>query len=146
MSRFESVDEYIAVQPPSSQPTLHAIRAAIRAALPDADEGISYDIPTYKVRGGATGVLHFAGWKKHASLYPATERVVDACADELAAFSIDKGTIKLPFDKPVPTAMITLIATIRAQEVSEVVASRAAKKTAAKKTAAKKTAAKKTAT
>lgn len=142
MSRFESVDDYIAMQPPSSQPTLHAIRAAIRAALPDADESISYDIPTWKLPGGTTGVLHFAGWKKHASLYPATERVVDACADELSSFTVDKGTIKLPLDKPVPTALISLIATIRAREVSEAAATRAAKKAATKKTATKKTATK----
>jgi uncharacterized protein YdhG (YjbR/CyaY superfamily) len=59
---FKSVDEYIAAQPEVVQDTLQGIRGIIRKALPEAEEVISYQIPAYKVPGGAA--IYFAGWKK----------------------------------------------------------------------------------
>ena len=71
---FKSVDEYIASQPKAVQGVLERVRNIIRKTVPVADEVISYKIPTYKLHGGA--VIYFAGWKKHYSLYPATDHVV----------------------------------------------------------------------
>ena len=71
---FHSVDEYIAQQPAERQPVLQRVRRTIRKALPQAEEGISYQIPAYKLDGSP--VLYFAGWKEHVSLYPATGRLV----------------------------------------------------------------------
>src|SRR6266446_4799800 len=73
---FKSVDEYIATHPEGEQAVLQRVRGAIRKALPGADEGISYQIPTFKLHGGY--VVYFAGWKQHYSLYPATGRLVAA--------------------------------------------------------------------
>jgi len=76
---FKSVDEYIATHPEGAQATLQRLRSTIRKALPGAEEGISYQIPTYKLRGDH--VVYFAGWKEHYSLYPATGRLVAAFKD-----------------------------------------------------------------
>jgi uncharacterized protein YdhG (YjbR/CyaY superfamily) len=67
---FKSVDEYIASQPEAAQGVLELVRSSIRKAVPNAEESISYKIPTYKLRGDP--VIYFAGWKQHYSLYPAT--------------------------------------------------------------------------
>jgi uncharacterized protein YdhG (YjbR/CyaY superfamily) len=111
---YKSVDEYIAAQPEDVQAILQRVRTAIRKAMPGAEEVISYQIPTYKPHGGA--VLYFAGWKKHYSLYPATDRLVEAFKDELAPYDIDNGTIRFPLSQPVPVKLIERIAKFRAKE------------------------------
>jgi uncharacterized protein YdhG (YjbR/CyaY superfamily) len=113
---FKSVDEYIASQPEAVQGILGRVRSAIREAVPRAEEVISYKIPTYKLHDCA--VLYFAGWKRHYSLYPATERVVAAFKDELASFEVNKGTIRFPLYQPVPVKLIGRIAKFRAREVA----------------------------
>jgi uncharacterized protein YdhG (YjbR/CyaY superfamily) len=119
---FQSVDDYIATKPEATQPILARVRSVIRKAIPSAVEGISYQIPAYKVAGMAA--LYFAGWKEHYSLYPATGQVVVRFGDELAKYKISKGTIRFPLDEPVPVKLIAKIAKLRAQETAEYVASK----------------------
>jgi uncharacterized protein YdhG (YjbR/CyaY superfamily) len=109
-----TVDEYIALQPREAREVLGAVRDAIRKALPDAEETISYKMPTYRLRGG--GALHFAAWKRHFSLYPASVRLLAAFKDELAAFEVEKSTIRFALRPPVPTGLIERIAKFRAAE------------------------------
>ena len=115
---FTSVGEYIASQPKATQAVLERVRRAIRKALPEAEEVISYQIPTFKLHGRA--VLYFAGWKQHYSLYPSNKRLVAAFKDELAPYEVnDKGTIRFPLSEPVPVKLIGGIAKFRAREVVE---------------------------
>jgi len=116
-SRFTSVDAYIGAQPEAVQPVLERVRAAIRKAIPKADEVISYSIPAYRLDGRVT--IYFAGWKRHYSLYPATRKLVAAFRQELAPYEVnDKGTIRFPLDAPVPVKLIARIARFRAKEMS----------------------------
>jgi uncharacterized protein YdhG (YjbR/CyaY superfamily) len=116
-TNFKSVDEYIATQPKGVQPTLRQVRGIIRKAVPGAAEVISYQIPAYKLPGGA--VIYFAGWKEHYSLYPATAPLVAALQKELAPYEVSKGTIRFPLSQPVPTKLIERIAKFRAKEAAE---------------------------
>lgn len=113
---FSSVDEYIALQPEAARSLLERVRGAIRKALPEAEETISYKIPTYKLPGGP--VLYFAGWKAHYSLYPATGEILTALKDELERYEVEKGTIRFPLKGPVPVRLITKIAKLRGAEVA----------------------------
>lgn len=114
---FRSVDEYIAAQPEAAQGVLELVRSSIRKAVPNAEESISYKIPTYKLRGDP--VIFFAGWKQHYSLYPATNQIVATFKDDLADYEVRKGTIRLPLSQPVPVKLIERIAKMRAKEVTE---------------------------
>lgn len=114
---FKSVDEYIATFPEDVQAILQRVRSIIRKGVPDADELISYRIVGYKLHGRR--VIYFAGWKNHYSLYPATDRLVEAFGDELAPYEISKGTIRFPLSEPVPVKLIERIAKFRAKEASE---------------------------
>lgn len=114
---FASVDDYLDSQPQPVRALLVAVRDAIRAAIPSAEEAIAYNMPTFKHAGRA--VLHFAGWKEHYSLYPATTRVVTTLRSELARYEIDNGTIRFPLDEPAPRALIMSIAQLRAAEEQE---------------------------
>jgi uncharacterized protein YdhG (YjbR/CyaY superfamily) len=111
---YQSVADYIAAQPPPARPVLQRVRATIRKALPRATEGISYQIPVYKVDGAM--VLYFAAFQRHYSIYPATAGVVGALKKELAGFLHGKATLRFPFAGAVPTRLITRIAKLRAAE------------------------------
>ena len=101
------VEAYIAKQPREPQLVLQRVRRIIRKVLPGAEETISYQIPTYKV--GGRGVVAFAGWKRHWSLYPVTESVRAAFGSELAGYEFSKGTLRFPLAAPVPTKLVERI-------------------------------------
>ena len=135
-TNFKSVDDYIATQPETVQAILERVRGAIRKAIPRAEEIISYQIPAYKLDGGAA--IYFAGWKEHYSLYPASDRLVKAFKSDLAPYKISKGTIRFPLDEPVPVKLIADIAKFRAQETLERANAKAAVRTPKKKTKKKR--------
>src|SRR5262245_4903198 len=114
---YKSVDEYIAAQPEAVWDTLKRVRDAIRKAVPEAEEVISYQMPAYKLRGGP--LLYFAGWKRHYSLYPANDRLLVAFKEDLAPYEIQKATIRFPLSEPVPVRLIERIAKFRAEEIGE---------------------------
>jgi uncharacterized protein YdhG (YjbR/CyaY superfamily) len=114
---FKSVDDYIASQPEAAQDMLGCVRRAIRKAVPEAEEVISYQIPAYRVHGRVA--IYFAGWKRHYSLYPATDSLVAAFEDELSPYKISKGTIRFPLSEDVPVKLIEDIARFRAKEAAE---------------------------
>ena len=116
-SDFQSVEQYIAAQPPPAQAALQRVRTAIRKALPKAEESISYKIPAYKLNGAV--VLYFAGWKHHYSLYPAGVELVAQFRDDLAPYVVNKSTIRFPLSEPVPAKLIERIAKFRAAESTE---------------------------
>ena len=105
-TNFQSVDEYIAACPPDSQDYLRQIRDLIKTLAPEAKERISYQIAAFALNG--RNFIHFAGWKKHVSLYPvpagseAFERQVEPYVD-------GKGTVKFPLDEPLPVKLIERI-------------------------------------
>ncbi|MBV9404155.1 MAG: DUF1801 domain-containing protein, partial [Acidobacteriaceae bacterium] len=78
----QAVADYIAGQLEATQVALAQVRSAIRKAIPRAEEVIAYKIPAYKLDGEI--VLYFAGWKRHYSLYPAGEHLVEAFQHQLA--------------------------------------------------------------
>jgi uncharacterized protein YdhG (YjbR/CyaY superfamily) len=116
-SEWKSVDEYLAAQPEVTRRILGRVRSAIRQAMPEAEEVISYKIPAYKLHGRA--VIYFAGWKQHYSIYPAIGALVEEFREELAPYELSKGTIRFPLSKPVPVKLIERIAKFRAQEAAK---------------------------
>lgn len=115
-TRVASVPEYIASKPKEARAALIAVRRAIRKALPDAEEGLAYQIPVYTLNG--VQVLFFAGWKAHFSLYPATDALVATFTRELERYKRSKGTIRFPLSEPVPEKLIEKIARFRARQLT----------------------------
>ena len=91
---------------------LARVRDIIRRAIPDAEETISYKIPTYRLHGRV--VLYFAGWKTHYSLYPVSAGVLAAIKVPPGKYEIKNSTIRFALDKPVPATLIARIAKLRA--------------------------------
>ena len=95
------IDDYIAAQDEKYQPLLREVRAVLRNALPEAEERISWAMPTY---WKGRNIIHFAASKKHLGLYPG------AFAEELSGLGVSKGTIRVPYDQPLPAELIERIA------------------------------------
>ena len=102
----ETIEEYILSQPEEVRPYLNQVNEAIRAGLPEAKAKISWSMPTYW-RGH--NLIHFAASKRHVGLYPGPE-AVEAFAGWLADYRTSKGTIQLPYARPLPLELITEIA------------------------------------
>ncbi len=124
--KYQSIDDYIAAQPMPARSVLERVRATIRKALPKAIEGISYQIPVYKLDGKM--VLYFAGFQHHYSIYPATARIVSTLEKDLVGLLHSKATIRFSLADKVPTRLITRIAKLRAAEVTEIKRAKPAKK------------------
>ena len=103
---FTSIDEYIAACPEETHERLQAIRAEIKRLAPKATERISYQIAAFELNG--KNIIHFAGWKKHISLYPipAGDEVFEEAASKYAD---GKGTMKFPLDEPMPMKLVTKV-------------------------------------
>ena len=106
---FNSIDEYIANFPAEVQKILGELRAVIKAAAPDAEERISYQIPTFTLKGN---LVHFAAYKKHIGFYP-TSSGIQAFKHELSIYEGGKGTVQFPIDKPLPLELIRKIVKCR---------------------------------
>jgi uncharacterized protein YdhG (YjbR/CyaY superfamily) len=111
-TQANNIDEYIAGFPKDVQKQLEEIRATIRKAAPDAEEGISYAIPTFKLSGN---LVHFAAFKNHIGFYPAASGI-QAFKKELSGYEGGKGTVKFPLDEPLPLALIAKIVKFRVKD------------------------------
>ena len=121
---FSSIDEYITAFPSETQKILEQVRATIKAAAPDAQEKISYQIPTFFLNGN---LVHFAAFKNHIGLYPAPSGI-EAFKEELSVYEGGKGTIRFPLDKPVPYALISKIVKFRVRQNLDKAAAKGKKK------------------
>ena len=109
----KTIDEYIASFPSDVQEILQKIRMTIRKAAPDAEETISYEIPTFNLKGKY--LIYFAAYKKHIGVYPVPAG--DAkLNEELSVYRTGKGTLQFPLNKPIPYNLITKIVKLRVKE------------------------------
>ena len=108
----QSIDEYISNFPEEVQGKLDKLRAVIREAAPDAEEKISYQMPTYAQEGN---LVHFAAYNKHIGFYP-TPSGIEKFKSELSVYKTSKGTIQFPLDEPIPYELVSEIVTFRVKE------------------------------
>lgn len=108
----KNIDEYIASFPADVRKKLEEMRATIKKAAPEAEETISYAIPTFKLKGN---LVHFAAFKNHIGFYPAPKGI-EAFKKELSAYEGGKGTVQFPLDKPLPLALISKIVKFRVKD------------------------------
>lgn len=110
----ENIDEYIAGFPDDVQKLLKQIRKTIKKAAPDAEESISYAIPTFKLNNRP--LVYFAAFKNHVGLY-ATPNGHEAFQNELSGYKQGKGSVQFPLDKPMPLDLINKIVKFNAEKI-----------------------------
>lgn len=111
-NKVTTIDEYIATYPEEVQQILKDMRTTIKAAAPEATEKISYQIPTFYLKGN---LVHFAAFKNHIGFYP-TSSGIQAFKKELSVYDGAKGTVRFPMDKPLPLKLISKIIKFRVEE------------------------------
>lgn len=108
----KTIDEYIAGFPEDVQAILQKIRQTIKETAPNAEEAISYQMPTFKLKGN---LVHFAAFKSHIGFYPVPSGI-EQFKEELAVFKQGKGSVQFPLDKPMPYDLIRRIVLFRVEE------------------------------
>jgi len=111
--QFKTIDEYIKTFPEDVQAILQKVRQTIRKAAPQAEEAISYQMPTFKLNG--RNLVHFAGYKHHVGFYPVPSGI-DAFERELSRYRQGKGSVQFPLDRPVPYDLVRKIVIFRMRE------------------------------
>ena len=123
-SNFQTIDEYIGTFPKNVQAILQNLRRTISKAAPEAEEKISYQIPTFSLHGN---LVHFAAWKNHIGFYPGS-KAGEVFKKELSRYETSKGSVKFPIEKPLPLPLITRIVKYRVKQNLEKERARAKKK------------------
>jgi len=114
----KTVDEYLAALPEDRRGPMGSLRRAVRAAAPDADETIAYNMPAFRTRRGRF-LVSYDAFKSHYSLFPFTDEMVATYGEELAPYLAGKGTIRFPADRPIPEDLVTRLVAMRVAELNE---------------------------
>jgi len=111
-TKADSIDDYIAGFAPEVQKLLQKVRASVRKAAPAAEEGISYRIPVFRLKGD---LVYFAAFKKHIGLYPRVSGI-RKFKKGLSLYKTAKGSVQFPFDRSIPYGLIGRIVRFRVKE------------------------------
>ena len=105
-----TVEEYLTGFDGEVRTRLDAMRDVIRAAAPEAVEGMAYGMPGYKLDGKP--LVYFAGYDKHVGFY-ATPNGHEAFAEEFARYKQGKGSVQFPHTEPLPTDLVRRVVEFR---------------------------------
>ena len=108
-----TIDEYLAALPADKRAALEALRQIIRAAAPQAQECISYQLPAFRYNGMLVG---FGATARHCAFYLMSGTTVEAHQDELQQYDTSKGTIRFQADKPLPAELVRKLLQARLAE------------------------------
>lgn len=120
MPTYKTVDDYINSRPEEAKAILRELRALIKEAVPEAVEVQDAKVPSYTLVPGTKPEvqLMIAAYAKYVSFYP-YQAAIDHFAEELKGYELGKGTIKLPFNKPLPRALIKKMVRFRKDELEK---------------------------
>jgi uncharacterized protein YdhG (YjbR/CyaY superfamily) len=110
----EDIDTYLAAVDEPARGTLEEVRRSILAVVPDAEQGISYGMPAFRVQG--TVVAGFAAFPKHLSYLPHSGSVLGALGDELAGYQGTKSSLHFPIDQPLPRDLVERLVRTRMRQ------------------------------
>jgi len=110
----KEIDEYLKVLDEPKRTTLAVLRRTILAALPEAEQGMSYGVPAFKVQGKT--IAGFAAFKNHLSYLPHSGSVFPELAEELRAYQTSTGALRFPIDEPLPRAIVEKLIAVRLRQ------------------------------
>lgn len=110
------IDAYLTTRPASVRRVLEALRRTIQAAVPEAEESISYGMPAFRLHGRP--LVAFGAASGHCAFYPMSAATIEAHQRHLERYDTSKGIIRFPADRPLPAALVKRLVTTRVVELS----------------------------
>jgi uncharacterized protein YdhG (YjbR/CyaY superfamily) len=111
----QQIDAYLAGLDEPKQSTLERLRRSIMEVVPEAEQGLAYGVPAFKVDGKT--VAGFAAFKSHLSYLPHSGSVLAELGDDVAAYETSKGSLKFAVDQPLPKRLVKKLVTTRLREL-----------------------------
>jgi uncharacterized protein YdhG (YjbR/CyaY superfamily) len=108
------VEEYLAGLDEPKQSTLRQLRSSILEVIPEAEEGISYGLPAFRVRGQV--IAGFAAFTKHLSYLPNSGSVIPELGEKVAGYASTKGSLHFPLDTPLPKTLVRQLVKVRLRQ------------------------------
>jgi uncharacterized protein YdhG (YjbR/CyaY superfamily) len=105
------IDDYLAGLDEPKRSTLQQLRETILAVVPEAEQGIYYQVPTFWLNGKA--IAGFAAFKKHLSYLPHSGSVIPVLKEEVADYKTSKGALQFPVDAPLPKSLVERLVRVR---------------------------------
>jgi uncharacterized protein YdhG (YjbR/CyaY superfamily) len=110
----QEIDQYLDALEEPKRTTLARLRQTILEVLPDAEQGISYGLPAFKVRGKT--IAGFAAFKNHLSYLPHSGSVFPQLKEELEGYSTSSGALRFAIDQPLPVSLVEKLIAVRLQQ------------------------------
>jgi len=110
----QEIDQYLAALEEPKRTTLARLRQTILDILPEAEQGVSYGLPAFKVRGKT--IAGFAAFKNHLSYLPHSGSVFPQLKDELKDYSTSTGALRFGIDQPLPAPLVEKLIAVRLQQ------------------------------
>src|SRR5688500_4304653 len=115
MNKPTSIDDYLVRVSEDQRAVLQRLRETIRSIVPDAEEGISYGLPAFRLRGKP--IAGFGASANHLSYYPMSGTTTATLQAELAGYHTSKGAIRFEIAQPLPTALVRKLIEARVAEL-----------------------------
>jgi uncharacterized protein YdhG (YjbR/CyaY superfamily) len=112
----KTIDQYLARLSEEKRAALEKLRKTIRAAAPEAEECISYQLAAFRQNGM---LVAFGATENHCAFYLMSSSTVEAHKDELKDYDTSKGTIRFQSGKPLPAALVRKLVKARLAENAE---------------------------
>jgi uncharacterized protein YdhG (YjbR/CyaY superfamily) len=113
----QQVDEYLSALEEPKRSTLEALRRTILEVAPDAEQGLSYKVPAFRVEGRV--VAGFAAFRNHLAYLPFSGSVLDQLPEQLARYEATKSSLHFPVDRPLPKALVKKLIQLRRAEIRQ---------------------------
>ena len=110
----QEIDQYLDALEEPKRATLAALRQTILTVLPEAEQGISYGMPAFKVRGKT--IAGFAAFKNHLSYLPHSGSVFPQLAEELKGYSASTGALRFDIGQPLPAPLVEKLIAVRLRQ------------------------------
>jgi uncharacterized protein YdhG (YjbR/CyaY superfamily) len=107
----KEIDDYLDGLEEPKRSTLAQLRDTILSIVPDAEQGISYGMPAFQLRGKT--IAGFAAFKNHLSYLPHSGSVIPALGEQTEGYTSTQGSLHFPVDKPLPKALVKELLSVR---------------------------------
>jgi uncharacterized protein YdhG (YjbR/CyaY superfamily) len=113
----DEIDDYLRGVEEPKRGMLEALRGTILEVIPEAEQGISYGLPAFRLHGKT--IAGFAAFKDHLSYLPHSGRVLGELAGDLSGYTMTKGSLHFPVDRPLPRALVERLIAVRLREADQ---------------------------